>query len=138
MPRSEGTTLGDDDELSMIRKRKMAHLMKQQERLQADKERQEKVTEQQEQILKKFLSKDAQEYLQALKNREPPIGERVEGIIVYLIVYRGIRQLFSQVDVRYIERQIKGEEPKIRVQRDGETSDFGAYVRDAIKKDSKD
>jgi hypothetical protein len=48
-------------------------------------------------------------------------------------MYRGLRQIVTQLDVRYIERQIKGEGPKIRVQRDGETSDFGAYVREAIK-----
>ncbi|TFF92303.1 hypothetical protein EU545_01415 [Candidatus Thorarchaeota archaeon] len=122
----------------MIRRRKMAQMMKEQEKLQADKDRKERTSEEQERLLKRFLAKDAQEYLKALKAREPAVGERVQGIILYLIVYRGIRQLFSQIDVRYIERQVKGEEPKIRVHRDGETSDFGAYVREAIKKDSDD
>jgi hypothetical protein len=42
------------------------------------------------------------------------------------------------LDVRYVERQVKGEGPTIRVQRDGETSDFGSYVKDAIKESSKD
>jgi len=44
--------------------------------------------------------------------------------------------MFSQLDVRYVERQIKGEGPRIRIERDGETKDFGAYVREAIKKGS--
>ena len=55
-------------------------------------------------------------------------------MILYLIVYRGIRQMFSQLDVRYVERQVKGEGPRIKIQRDGETSDFSDYVREAIHK----
>ncbi len=116
----------------------MAQLMKKQEQLEADREKKEKASERQEAILKRFLAQDAQEYLKTLKECEPAVGARVQEIILYLIVYREIRQVFSQIDVRYIERQIKGEEPKIRVHRDGETSDFGEYVRDAIKKDSND
>jgi hypothetical protein len=54
-------------------------------------------------------------YLEGLKTREPTFGNQVEEVILYLIVYRELRQTISQVDVRFIERQVKGEEPTIKV-----------------------
>jgi len=126
----------DEHELEMIRRKKMAKLMRDEKKLQQEKEREEKAGEEREKILQKFLADDAQAYIDTLRESNEPIAKRIEDIIIHLIVYRGIRQRFSQLEVRYIERQIKGEEPKIRVHRNGETSDFGAYVREAIKKDS--
>jgi DNA-binding TFAR19-related protein (PDSD5 family) len=101
--------------------------------MQETKERKEKVGIEREKLLKRFLDPEALKYLEDLKTREPAIGNRAQEIILYLIVYRGLRQIITQIDIRYIERQIKGEGPMIRVQRDGETSDFGSYVREAIK-----
>jgi len=105
--------------------------------LQATPEKEDKVGAEREKLLKKFLDADALAYLDHLKNTEAHIGNRIEEIILYLIVYRGFRQIVKQLDIMYIERQLKGEGPKIRVQRDGETSDFGAYVREAIKDNDK-
>lgn len=127
----------DDSELEMLRKKKMAQLIAREKQLQETKEKQEKVQIERNKILKRFLEQDALTYLEQLDEREPNIASRIKDIILYLVTYRGIRQLFSQIDVRYIERQVKGEEPKIRVQRDGETSDFGAYVREAMKKNDE-
>ena len=127
----------DDSELEMLRKKKMAQLIAREKQLQETKERQEKVQVERNKILKRFLEADALTYLEQLETREPHVASRIKDIILYLVTYRGIRQLFSQIDIRYIERQVKGEEPKIRVQRDGETSDFGAYVREAMKKNDE-
>jgi DNA-binding TFAR19-related protein (PDSD5 family) len=112
----------------------MAKLIAREKRLKEEKEHQEKVGAERAKLLKRFLSSDALSYLDTLKKREPPIGSKIEEVILYLIVYRGLRQTIEQLDVRYIERQIKGEGPTIKIQRDGETSDFGSYVRDAIRK----
>ncbi len=112
----------------------MAQLIKREKELQETKERQEKVDIERNKLLTRFLSADANSYLDSLSNKEPAVATRIKDIILHLIVYRGIRTQFSQIDVRYIERQVKGEEPKIRVQRDGETSDFGEYVKEALKK----
>jgi DNA-binding TFAR19-related protein (PDSD5 family) len=128
----------DDTELAMIRRKKMAELMKREKKLQESREQKEKVGAEREKLLNRFLDKDALAYLEHLKKKEPHVGNRVQEIILYLIVYRGLRQIVKQLDVMYIERQIKGEGPKIRVQRDGETSDFGAYVREAIKENNGD
>ena len=129
----------DDSELEMIRRKKMAQLIAREKQLQETKERKEKVVAEREKLLKRFLDSEAEVYLSRLSEQNPPVASKIKDIILYLVTYRGIRQRFSQIDVRYIERQIKGEEPKIRVQRDGETSDFGSYVREAIKKhDNKD
>lgn len=123
----------DDSELAMIRKKKMAKLIAREKKQQEAKEHEEKVQAERVKLLERFLAKDAQEYLEGLKHREPKIGQRIENIILHLIVYRGFRQTINQIDIRYIERQIKGVGPKIRIQRDGEVSDFGSYVREAIR-----
>jgi DNA-binding TFAR19-related protein (PDSD5 family) len=122
----------------MIRRKKMAKLVAREKMMQEQKERKEKSAAERSQLLQRFLDPDAQTYLSALMKNEPPIGKRVEDIILYLIVYRGLRQTITQLDVRYVERQVKGEGPKIRVQRDGETSDFSSYVKEAIKESSND
>jgi DNA-binding TFAR19-related protein (PDSD5 family) len=123
----------DDVELAIIRRKKMAKLVAQERKDQRNKEQQEKVDVERGKLLNRYLAPDAQEYLQRIKTNEPAIGSRIEEIILHLIVYRGLRQTITQLDLRYVERQIKGEGPKIRIQRDGETSDFGTYVREAIK-----
>jgi len=120
----------------MIRRKKMAELVAREKKLQAQKEQKEKSNVERSKLLQRFLDPEAQTYLSALKQNEPHIGKRVEDIILYLIVYRNLRQTITQLDIRYVERQVKGEGPKIRVQRDGETSDFGSYVKDAIKENS--
>ncbi len=116
----------------------MAEIVAREKKLQETREQKEKVGAEREKLLKRFLEPEALTYLEGLKTHEPAIGNRVQEIILYLIVYRGLRQVVNQIDVRYIERQIKGEGPTIRVHRDGETSDFGAYVREAIKDSTND
>ena len=117
----------------MIRRKKMAELMAREKKMKATREQQEKVIEEREKLLRRFLEPDALKYLEDLKTREPPIGNRIQEVILYLIIYRGLKQAVTKIDIMYVERQLKGEGPKIRVQRDGETSDFGTYVREAIK-----
>lgn len=127
----------DETELAMIRRKKMAAMIAREKQEQQQREKAEKVGAEREKILKRFLASDAMAYFEKMRTTEPAVAKRIEDIVLSLVVYRGIRQQFSQIDIMYIERQIKGEGPKIRVQRDGETSDFGAYVRDAIR-DTKD
>ena len=115
----------------------MAELVAREKKIQEQKEQMEKSEVERAKLIQRFLDSEAQKYLSSLKQKEAPIGKRVEDILLYLIVYRGLRQTITQLDVRYVERQVKGEGPKIRVQRDGETSDFSSYVREAIK-DSSD
>jgi DNA-binding TFAR19-related protein (PDSD5 family) len=114
----------------------MAKLMAREKKMQEEKEQKAKTDVERTKLLQRFLASDAQSYLAALRKNEPHIGKRVEDIILYLIVYRNLRQTITQLDIRYVERQVKGEGPKIRVQRDGETSDFGSYVKEAIKESS--
>jgi DNA-binding TFAR19-related protein (PDSD5 family) len=122
----------------MIRRKKMAELVAREKKLQEQKEKKEQSDIERSKLLQRFLAPEAQVYLSNLKKNEPYIGKRVEDIILYLIVYRNLRQIITQLDIRYVERQVKGEGPKIRVQRDGETSDFGSYVKEAIKESSND
>lgn len=116
----------------------MAKFVAREKKIQEQKEQKEKSDVGRANLLQKYLAPEAQTYLSALTKNEPHIGKRVEDILLNLIVYRGLRQTITQLDIRYVERQVKGEGPKIRVQRDGETSDFGSYVKDAIKESSND
>ncbi len=127
--------IDDDAELERIRRKKMQQLIAREKRLQEQQEKQQKSAVERQNLLNRFLAPEAKAYLDNLRKNEPVIAKRVEDVFLYLIVYRGIRQMFSQLDVRYVERQIKGEGPRIRIQRDGETSDFSDYVREAIHKD---
>lgn len=120
----------------MIRRKKMARLIQREKQIQAEKEHEEKVGAERSKLLKRFLEPDAQSYLEQLKQRDSSVGRQVEDVVLYLLVYRGVRQIISQIDIRYIERQIRGEETKIRIQRDGEISDFSQYVKEAIGKDN--
>lgn len=122
----------------MIRRKKMAKLIAREKKMQKEKEQKEKSAVGRANLLQKYLAPEAQTYLSALQKNEPHIGKRVEDVILYLIVYRGLRETITQLDIRYVERQVKGEGPKIRVQRDGEISDFGSYVKEAIKESSND
>jgi DNA-binding TFAR19-related protein (PDSD5 family) len=128
----------DDSELASIRRKKIAELAARDKRMHETREHEQKVDAERTKLLKRFLAPDADSYLRELKTRDPSVGAQVEDVLLYLIVYREFRQTVTQIDIMYIERQVKGEEPKIRVQRDGETSDFGAYVRDAVRKSSED
>lgn len=135
----EVSKLSDDDtELAMIRRKKMAELVAREKKIQESKEQKEKAGVEREKLLRRFLEPDALTYLEGLKNGEPAVWKRIHDILLYLIVYRGLRQVITQIDIRYVERQIKGEGPTIKVQRDGETSDFGSYVREAIKANEDD
>lgn len=124
----------DESELAMIRRKKMAELMAREKEQKAERERKMKVDVERGKLLKRFLEPDAFAYLERLKQSEPDVGSKVEEIVLYLVVNQGIREMFGQTEIVYIERQVKGEEPKIRVERDGEVSDFGQYVRGAMQK----
>ena len=117
----------------MIRRKKMAELVAREKQMQAQKEHMEKTEVERNKLLQRFLAPDGRKYLDALKSNDPTVGKRVEDVLLYLIVYRGLRQTITQLDVHYVERQVRGEPTKIRVHRDGETSDFSSYVKEAIK-----
>lgn len=130
--------MDDETELAMIRRKKMAKLIKREQAAKASNERRAKVKAEHAKLLARFLAPDAAQYLEGLKKSEPAIAERVEGIVLNLIINRGFRQVINQLDLVYIVRQLKGEGPRIRIQRDGEMTDFGDYVRETTKNSSAD
>ena len=71
----------------------MAQLVAREKELQEQKIRKEKSDAERSKLLQRFLDSDAQTYLTALKKNEPHIGKRVEDIILYLIVYRNLREI---------------------------------------------
>jgi DNA-binding TFAR19-related protein (PDSD5 family) len=127
----------EDPELAILRRKKMAKMIAREKKLKEEKERQQKTQAERERILQKYLSPNALSYLESLKQKQLSIASRIESIVLSIIVYRGLRRQIGRQEIRYIERRLKGEGPKIKIQRDGETSDFGSYVRKAIKKDEE-
>ena len=125
--------MDDETELAMIRRKKMAELIKREKAAKASNERKVKVKAERSKILARFLAPDAAQYLKGLKSSEPAIAGRVEEIVLNLIINRGFRQVLSQLDIRYIVRQLKGEGPRIRIQRGGEMTDFSDYVRETTR-----
>jgi len=130
--------MDDETELAMIRRKKMATLIKREKAAKASNERRAKVKAEHSKILARFLAPDAAQYLEGLKRSEPAIAGRVEEIVLNLIINRGFRQVLKQLDLVYIVRQLKGEGSRIRIQRDGEMTDFSDYVRETTKNSSDD
>jgi len=130
--------MDDETELAMIRRKKMAELIKREKAAKASNERRSKAKAEHSKILARFLAPDAAQYLEGLKRSEPAIAGRVEELVLNLVINRGFRQVLKQLDLVYIVRQLKGEGSRIRIQRDGEMTDFSDYVRETTKNSSDD
>ena len=130
--------MDDETELAMIRRKKMAELIKREKAAKASNERRAKAKAEHSKLLARFLAPDAAQYLEGLKRSEPAIAGRVEELVLNLIINRGFRQVLKQLDLLYIVRQLKGEGSRIRIQRDGEMTDFSDYVRETTKNSSDD
>ena len=130
--------MDDETELAMIRRKKMAELIKREKAAKASNERRAKVKAEHSKLLARFLAPDAAQYLEGLKRSEPAIAGRVEELVLNLVINRGFRQVLKQLDLVYIVRQLKGEGSRIRIQRDGEITDFSDYVRETTKNSSDD
>ncbi|MCK4279625.1 MAG: hypothetical protein KAW94_03510 [Candidatus Thorarchaeota archaeon] len=130
--------MDDETELAMIRRKKMATLIKREKAAKASNERNAKVKAEHSKLLARFLAPDAAQYLKGLKKSEPAIAGRVEELILNLVINRGLRQILNQLDIVYIVRQLKGEGSRIRIQRGGEITDFSDYVRETTKNGSDD
>ena len=63
--------------------------MAREKKMQESREQKEKVGNEQEKLLKRFLDPDASAYLEGLKKTEPHIGNRVQEIILYTRSGRG-------------------------------------------------
>jgi DNA-binding TFAR19-related protein (PDSD5 family) len=125
--------MDDETELAMIRRKKMAELIKREKAAKASNERRAKAKAEHSKLLARFLAPDAAQYLEGLKRSEPAIAGRVEELVLNLVVNRGFRQVLKQLDLVYIVRQLKGEGSRIRIQRNGEMTDFSDYVRETTK-----
>jgi len=130
--------MDNETELAMIRRKKMATLIKREKAAKASNERNAKVKAEHSKLLARFLAPDATQYLEGLKKSEPAIAGRVEELVLNLVINRGFRQVLNQLDIVYIVRQLKGEGSRIRIQRDGEMTDFSDYVRETTKNGSAD
>jgi len=98
-----------DDELTEIRKRKMAQLQQQaadQQVMQAELERQQQQKTQIQMILMQILEPDARERLNTIKLTKPEFAAAIEQQLVMLAQSGRIRQKITDVQFKELLRQL--------------------------------
>lgn len=133
----EAVFLSDQDELEKIKQRKLKQLLERAEQLQSMKARQEndqqeqaaRVKEARLQILTRVLDPEAHNYLRQLSTTKPETVEKIESIIISLVLQRRLTYV-SKVQIRALERRIEGVEPSITVKRRGKKAEsFSEAIR---------
>ncbi len=111
-----------DEELELIKRRRMAELMRRSEEARA-KEEEELLKElQKQEVLRKILTPDARERLANLKLVRPEIAKAIEDYLVSLALSGRLNKVIDDDELKEILRQIderSRKETKIVVRRKG-------------------
>jgi programmed cell death protein 5 len=98
-----------DDELSELRKRRMAQLQQQagdQQAMQADLERQERIKSQMQMVLMSILEPDARERLNTIKLTKPDFAGAVEQQLVQLAQSGRLKNKITDSQLKELLRQL--------------------------------
>ena len=98
-----------DDELSELRKRRMAQLQQQagdQQAMQAELERQERIKSQMQMVLMSILEPDARERLNTIKLTKPDFAGAVEQQIVQLAQSGRLKNKITDSQLKELLRQL--------------------------------
>jgi len=98
-----------DDELSELRKRRMAQLQQQagdQQAMQAELERQERIKSQMQMVLMSILEPDARERLNTIKLTKPDFAGAVEQQLVQLAQSGRLRNKITDSQLKELLRQL--------------------------------
>ncbi len=98
-----------DDELSELRKRRMAQLQQQagdQQAMQAELERQERIKSQMQMVLMSILEPDARERLNTIKLTKPDFAGAVEQQLVQLAQSGRLKNKITDSQLKELLRQI--------------------------------
>ncbi|MBS7288179.1 MAG: hypothetical protein KIH01_05420, partial [Candidatus Freyarchaeota archaeon] len=125
-----------NDELEMIRSRKLLEMMKTAAKKPAVKQRKSERDElkgEKERLFAAVLTADAKRYLDKLRSGKPTVAEKIENAIIYIFANRLMNRKLTEIDIMKMERKVEGVEPKIMIKRRGE--DKSLDLAEAIKKD---
>lgn len=125
-----------DDELELIRSRKLLEMMKTAAKKPAVEQRKsekDKLEGEKERLFAVVLTAEAKRYLDKLRAGKPAVAEKIENAIVYIFANRLINRKLTEIDIMKMERKVEGVEPKIMIKRRGE--DKSLDLAEALKKD---
>ena len=115
-----------DRELESIREKRKKELLSQSLKKDLEQKKQDDaVRKQQERVIRatiivnQFLEIDAREYIEWLTRAKPAVAQTIKDTIILLAQKKMLPKPLSKIEIRKIEREITGEESKIRVKRRG-------------------
>lgn len=115
-----------DDELESLREKRKRELLAQQLKKDLAQKQQEKASQKEQErtirstmIIGEVLELDAQVYMQWLSQKNPPIAQTIKDTIIMLMYKNELRKKISKLDLMKIERELTGQESKIKIKRRG-------------------
>lgn len=105
----------DDEELEMIRQRKLAEIQEQQAASQAQEEQRAALEAQKQSILRQILTEEARQRLSNVKLVRPQIAEAVELRLIQIAQQGGVREKISDEQLKEILRKIQGQKRETKV-----------------------
>ncbi len=108
-------SLGEDDELAMIRQRKLAALREQASREQAEQEQAAELEAQKEAILRQILEPDARTRLANIKMVRPQFAEQIEIQLIQLATSGRLRGKVTDEQLKSLLQQIQARERERKV-----------------------
>ncbi len=119
----------DMDEIEEIRRRKMRQMEQRLREKQLQEEKVEDERRQVERILGQVLKPDAMSYLGQLRSSSPAVANKIEEILIGLVIQRRINYKVDKVIIRAIERKVRGVEPTISFSRKGKRIEISEKLR---------
>ena len=126
-----------DDELTSLREKRKRELLQQNIKKELDRKKQEeamkKVQEKNiraDMIVNNVLEPDAITYMQWLSQTNPQVAQTIKDTIIMLLYKNELRKKVSKIDLMKIERQLTGQESRIKVKRRGkEAEDLNETIK---------
>src|SRR6266568_5623684 len=107
----------DEDELDMIRRRKMAELQQAQVQASADQQYREQVQAQRQQILRQILSPEARERLGRIELAYPELKESIENQLIQLAQSGRVQRIIDDATLRQILERVIPRKREIKIER---------------------
>ncbi|MHA1606294.1 MAG: DNA-binding protein [Candidatus Freyarchaeota archaeon] len=112
-----------DEELEMIKRRKLIQLMKMAAAKRAEEEgraKQSEAEKEKERFFTMVLTPEAKRRLENLRERKPKVAEKIESAVIYVFANKLVNRRLTEIDIMRMERKIEGVEPRIMIKRRGE------------------
>ncbi len=126
-----------DRELESLREKRKRELLSQSLKKDlAQKNQDDAVRKEQERVIRstmivnQFLEIDAREYMEWLSRAKPVVAQTIKDTIILIVQKKMLQKPLTKIELRKIEREITGEESKIRVKRRGkDATDLNEVIK---------